>query len=114
MSLRAALKLDPGRADAAVQLASMLHGRSQDHEALEILGNIHRSFAADGLAARISFGAKVDHSSSRPPALGSLQLPSDPESLGPAVGRVVGASSSFSSERTPGSSTTLQPHRAQG
>ena len=53
VSLRAALKLDPGQADAAVQLASMLHGRSQDHEALEILGNVHRSFAADGLAARI-------------------------------------------------------------
>ncbi len=52
-SLRAALKLDPGHAGAAVQLASMLHGREQDHEALEILGKVHRSFAADGLAARI-------------------------------------------------------------
>ncbi len=53
VSLRAALKLEPGHADAAVQLASMLHGRAQDFEALEILGKVHRSFAADGLAARI-------------------------------------------------------------
>src|SRR5258708_29359357 len=53
VSLRAALKLEPGHADAAVQLASILHARGQDHEALEILGNVHRSFAADGLAARI-------------------------------------------------------------
>jgi putative thioredoxin len=52
-SLRAALKLDPGHAHAAVQLASMLHRRAQDVEALEILGRVHRSFAADGLAARI-------------------------------------------------------------
>jgi len=52
-SLRAALKLEPGQADAAVQLASMLHRRGQDHDALEILGEVYRSFAADGLAARI-------------------------------------------------------------
>ena len=53
VSLRAALELESGQADAAVQLASMLHGRGQDDEALEILGKVHRSFAADGLAARI-------------------------------------------------------------
>jgi putative thioredoxin len=53
VSLRAALKLESGQADAAVQLASILHGRGQDHEALEILGQVHRSFAADGFAARI-------------------------------------------------------------
>jgi len=53
VSLRAALKLEPGHADAAVRLASMLHGRGQDQEALEILQKVHRSFAADGLAARI-------------------------------------------------------------
>ena len=53
VSLRAALELESGQADAAVQLASMLHGRGQDHEALEILGKVYGSFAADGLAARI-------------------------------------------------------------
>ena len=53
VSLRAALELEPEHAEAAVQLASILHGRGQDREALEILGKVHRSFAADGLAARI-------------------------------------------------------------
>jgi putative thioredoxin len=53
VSLRAALKLEPGHADAAIQLARILHGRGQDQEALDVLGNVHRSFAADGLSARI-------------------------------------------------------------
>jgi putative thioredoxin len=53
VSLRAALALEPGHADAAVKLARILHARGQDQEALEILGNVHRSFAADGLSARI-------------------------------------------------------------
>jgi putative thioredoxin len=52
-SLRAALALEPGRADAAVALARLLHGRGEDEEALEVLGHVAGSFAADGLAARI-------------------------------------------------------------
>jgi putative thioredoxin len=52
-SLRAAVELEPGHADAAVPLARILHGRGQDQEALEILGNVRGSFAADGLSARI-------------------------------------------------------------
>jgi putative thioredoxin len=52
-SLRAALALEPGYADAAIQLARILHGRGQKDEALDILGNVRGSFAADGLAARI-------------------------------------------------------------
>jgi putative thioredoxin len=52
-SLRAALTLEPGHADAAIQLARILNGRDQKDEALEILGRVHSSFAADGLAARI-------------------------------------------------------------
>jgi putative thioredoxin len=53
VSLRAALKLEPGQADAAVKLARILRARGLDEEALEVLGNVHRSFAADGLSARI-------------------------------------------------------------
>jgi putative thioredoxin len=53
-SLRAALELEPGHADAAIQLARILHGRGEKEEALEILGNVRGSFAAEGLAARIS------------------------------------------------------------
>jgi putative thioredoxin len=52
-SLRDALALEPGRAGAAVALARLLHERGDDEEALEILGNVTGSFAADGLAARI-------------------------------------------------------------
>ncbi len=52
-SLRDALALEPGRADAAVPLARLLHERGDDEEALELLGNVAGSFAADGLAARI-------------------------------------------------------------
>ena|SRR5579859_417395 len=52
-SLRAALKLEPGHADAAIRLARILNARDQKDEALEILGKVHSSFTADGLAARI-------------------------------------------------------------
>ncbi len=52
-ALRQALQLEPGRADAAVSLARLLHERGEDEEALEVLGNVAGSFAADGLAARI-------------------------------------------------------------
>jgi putative thioredoxin len=52
-SLRAALSLEPGRADAAIQLARILHSRGQLDESLEVLEKVHGSFAADGLAARI-------------------------------------------------------------
>jgi putative thioredoxin len=52
-SLRAALALEPGRAEAAVPLARLLHERGEDEEALELLGNVPGSFAAEGLAARI-------------------------------------------------------------
>lgn len=52
-SLRAALRLEPGRADAALKLARILHGRGLANEALEVLDKVHGSFAAEGLAARI-------------------------------------------------------------
>lgn len=53
-SVRAALELEPSHAGAAVQLARILHDRGRDDEALEILRKVPRSFAADGLSARIS------------------------------------------------------------
>jgi putative thioredoxin len=52
-ALRKALELEPGRADAAVSLARILHERGETDDALELLGNVAGSFAADGLAARI-------------------------------------------------------------
>jgi len=53
VSLRHALELEPGLADAAIKLARVLRGRGQKDEALDILGNVRGSFAAEGLAARI-------------------------------------------------------------
>jgi len=52
-SLRLALELEPGRADAAVPLAKALAARGEREEALELLANVAGSFAADGLAARL-------------------------------------------------------------
>jgi putative thioredoxin len=52
-SLRLALELEPGRVDAALPLARILHRRGERDEALEVLSAVPGSFAADGLAARI-------------------------------------------------------------
>jgi putative thioredoxin len=53
-SLRRAVELEPTRADAAVPLARILHARGESDAALQILGRVPGSFAADGLAARIT------------------------------------------------------------
>jgi putative thioredoxin len=52
-SLRRALELEPGRADAAIALARLLADRGERDEALAVLSNVAGSFAADGLAARL-------------------------------------------------------------
>ena len=59
-SLRRALELEPGRADAAVPLAALLHGRGEPDAALEVLGRVRGSFRADGLAARIRLEGDPD------------------------------------------------------
>jgi putative thioredoxin len=52
-SLRRALELEPGRADAAVPLAELLLRRGEREEALAIVQSVAGSFRAEGLAARI-------------------------------------------------------------
>ena len=52
-SLRRALELEPGRADAAVSLARLLHERGERDAALELVDGVAGDFAAEGLAARI-------------------------------------------------------------
>ena len=52
-SLRRALELEPGRADAALRLAKLLVARGERDEALKLLENVHGDFQAEGLAARI-------------------------------------------------------------
>src|ERR671933_3008229 len=58
--LRRALELEPGRADAAVALARLLADRGEREAALQVLGNVAGSFAADGLAARLRLEADDD------------------------------------------------------
>jgi putative thioredoxin len=53
-SLRRAVALEPGRADAAVPLARLLHSRGDGEGALAVLRDVPASFAAEGLAARIA------------------------------------------------------------
>jgi putative thioredoxin len=52
-SLQRAVELEPTRADAVVPLARILLRRGERGRALELLARVPRSFAADGLAARI-------------------------------------------------------------
>jgi putative thioredoxin len=52
-SLRRALQLEPGRRDAALALARLLHARGEDDAALELVEPLAGDFAAEGLAARI-------------------------------------------------------------
>jgi putative thioredoxin len=52
-SLREALALEPGRADAAIALARILIARGEDEEAASVLEPVRGSFEADGLSARI-------------------------------------------------------------
>jgi putative thioredoxin len=59
-SLRAALELEPGRADAAVSLARILIARGEDEEARQVLSRVAGSFAADGLLARIELERRAE------------------------------------------------------
>lgn len=52
-SLRRAVELEPGRADAAVPLARMLLERGEREEAERVLEPVHDDFAADGLRSRL-------------------------------------------------------------
>ncbi|HWK25381.1 MAG TPA: thioredoxin [Solirubrobacter sp.] len=52
-SLRRALELEPGRADAALPLAKLLAAQGDRDAALAVLERVAGSFAADGLAVRL-------------------------------------------------------------
>jgi len=51
--LRRALVLEPGRSDAATALARILADRGEREAALQVLGNVAGSFAAEGFAAQL-------------------------------------------------------------
>jgi putative thioredoxin len=56
-SLRKALELDPGHAQAAIGLSRLLLGRGEADQALEMLRPFPHDFVADGLAARAELSA---------------------------------------------------------
>ena len=58
--LRRALELEPGRADAAIALARLLHDRGDDEEAEALLRRVAGDFEAEGLAARIRLARDAD------------------------------------------------------
>ena len=59
-SVRQALELEPGRADATIALARLLAGRGERDAALELLGRVRGSFQVDGLAARLRLADATD------------------------------------------------------
>ena len=91
-SLRAALELEPGHAAAAIQLARILHGRGQKEDALEILGRVHGSFAAEGLAARITLEQTAVPDLSR--AFAALDAGDNEQALDVLIGAITRARSS--------------------
>jgi putative thioredoxin len=56
-NLRRAIELEPGRMEAKVALAKLLADRGDREQALEVLGNVAGSFAAEGMAARLRLEA---------------------------------------------------------
>src|SRR4051794_4314661 len=59
-SLRKALDLEPGRADAVLALARILRDRGEADEALGLLERASGDFEAEGLAARIRLAQQAD------------------------------------------------------
>jgi putative thioredoxin len=96
-SLRKAAALEPSRADAAVPLARILHGRGESDDALELLRQVPGSFAADGLAARITLerdaATHADGSALRdlPDALAALDAGDHERALDLLIGSLANA-----------------------
>jgi len=70
-SLRRALELDPGRRDAAVALARLLHARGEPDAALDLVEPLEGSFPAEALAARLRL--ERDDSEQITPAFEALE-----------------------------------------
>jgi putative thioredoxin len=71
-SLRRAIELEPGRADARVALAKILLERGESEEAFELLRPVEHDPAAAGLLARAELAADPDAPASVAPALAAL------------------------------------------
>jgi putative thioredoxin len=88
-SLRRALELEPGRADASVALARLLIARGGVEEAAALLGRVRGSFRADGLAARLRLADAPDLDLA--PAFAALDAGRTEEGLDALVAAIPGA-----------------------
>ena len=85
-SLRCALELEPGRADAATTLARMLIDRGELDEALALLDGVSGDFTAEGLAALVKL--RLDHEDGPLAEGADALLSGDPET---GLERLIGA-----------------------
>jgi putative thioredoxin len=90
-SLRRAVELEPARADAAVPLAMLLHRRGELDEALAVVERVPGSFAADGLAARISLERALAAGSAPVPELAEAFAALDRDDPQTALDLLLGA-----------------------
>jgi putative thioredoxin len=90
-SLRRAVELEPARADAAVPLAKLLHRRGELDEALAVVERVPGSFAADGLAARISLERALAAGSAPVPELAEAFAALDRDDPQTALDLLLGA-----------------------
>jgi putative thioredoxin len=86
-SLRRALELEPGRADAAVPLATKLHQAGEADAAREVLDKVQGSFAADGLMARM----RLEQADDAPPQVGEAFEALDQGETERAIGLLIDA-----------------------
>lgn len=92
-SLRRAVELEPSRADAAVPLARILHGRGDHDGALAVLNEVPGSFAAAGLAARIEL-ERADPTPELRQAFAALDAGEHERALDLLIGSLSGADGS--------------------
>jgi putative thioredoxin len=71
-SLRRAIELEPGRADARVALATMLLERGESEAAIELLRPVEHDPGAAGLLARLELAADPEAPATVAPALAAL------------------------------------------
>jgi putative thioredoxin len=71
-SLRRAIELEPGRADARVELAGILLERGESEAAFELLRPVEHDGSAAGLLARAELAADPDAPASVAPALAAI------------------------------------------
>ena len=98
-SLRRALELEPGRADAALALARMLIERGERKEPLGVLENVAGDFQAEGLAARLRLEEEAESDEALAQALRPAFEALDAGDTERAIGALIEALGSVDGQR---------------